>query len=501
MGNATAAERQDRARRQVVRFGPIALPIPRADIAQRLMLLGVAIALQNILEAPRSILLAVFGERLTGLILAVTLGLSLYLISRAILPEAPRWRWLASYRIQVAVLALTLVAALFGIRSLVSITAAGFSAPYYPNDGTTLDHYAAQELLNGHNPYVTTDIVAAIHEFQQDATRTTPLARGAFAALPPGQYPSHVLIQSVFAREPVGQPEKVAEFETHVSYPALSFLPLVPFVWAGFPSVVVFYALCLFALIVLLVASAPSEARPWIALLALASAPLLDATIAGSLDVQWILWMFIAWRWSRRSILSTVALGLAIASKQLAWFFLPYYAIYIWQRYDLRAALARLGGSLALFLAINLPFLLNAPRAWLAGILAPQVEPMFPSGTGLIRLSLAGLLPLAPQAVYTALEVIALVASLVWYWRRGKDSPEMAFVLAVLPLFFAWRSLTTYFYYVGLPAVSLFLARRYEEQEHAVRKGEPFRRAFVKRWRRGEPEGASASATEGGSAP
>jgi uncharacterized membrane protein len=291
------------------------------------------------------------------------------------------------------------------------------------------------------------------------------------------------------------------EFETHVSYPALSFLPIVPFVWAGFPRVVVFYALCLFALIAILVASAPAEARPWIALLALASAPLLDATVAGSLDVQWILWMFIAWRWSGRSILSTVALGLAVASKQLAWFFLPYYAIYIWQRYDLRAVLARLGGSTAIFLAVNLPFLLNAPRAWLAGILAPQVEPMFPSGTGLIRLSLAGLLPLPPQSVYTALEVIALVASLVWYWRRGKDSPEMAFVLAVLPLFFAWRSLTTYFYYVGLPAVSLFLARRYGEQEHAMSTGEPFRRALVERWRRGEPAGASASATDGGSAP
>lgn len=495
MGNATASERQDLAQRQTARLGPIAVPIPRADIAVRLTLLALAIALQNVLEAPRSVLLAVFGDRITGLILVITLGLSLYLVTRALLPEAPRWRWLTSRRTQGLVLALTLVAALFGVKSLASIAASGFNPPYYPNDGTTLDHYAAQELLKGHNPYVTTDIVAAIHEFQQDPARTTPLARGAFADLPAGRYPSQDLIRAVFAQQPVGQPEKIVEFETHVSYPALSFLPLVPFVWAGFSSVVPFYGLCLLLLIVVLVAAAPAEARLWIALLALASAPLLDATVAGSLDVQWILLMFVAWRWSERSILATVALGLAIASKQLAWFFLPYYAIYIWRRYDLRSTLARLGGAAAIFLAVNAPFFLTAPRAWLAGVLAPQLAPMFPSGTGLIRLSLAGILPLAPQTVYTALEVIALAASIVWYWRHGKESPEMAFVLAVLPLFFAWRSLTTYFYYIGLPALTLLLARRYTQESPArPASWQSFWRALVGTWRRVSPAGVRAAA-------
>jgi hypothetical protein len=501
MGNATAAERQDLLQSETVRVGPFAIPIPRADIAIRLTLIGLAVALQNVLEAPRGILLAVFGEGLTGLILVVTLGLSLYLISRAILPVAPRWRWLASRRAQGAVLALTLVAALFGLKSLGSIAVAGFTTPYYPNDGTTLDHYAAQELLKGHNPYVTTDIVAAVHEFQQDPLHTTALARGAFAGLPPGQYPSHDLIRAVFARQPAGQPEKIVEFETHVSYPALSFLPLVPVVWAGFSSVVPFYGLCLLLFVILLVAGAPFEARPWIALLALASAPLLDATVAGSLDVQWMLLMFVAWRWSARSILSAAALGLAIASKQLAWFFVPYYVIYIWQRYDLRAALTRLGAAALIFLAVNAPFVLSAPRAWLTGILTPQVAPMFPSGTGLIRLSLVGILPLAPQAVYAALEAAALIASLVWYWRRGKESPEMAFVLAVLPLFFAWRSLTTYFYYIGLPAVALFLARRYGEQMSSAARLQPVWIALVEWWRRVAPERARFAIEERRRAP
>jgi hypothetical protein len=39
-------------------------------------------------------------------------------VSRAILPEAPKWRWVASRRVQVVVLVLTLVAALFGLVNI-----------------------------------------------------------------------------------------------------------------------------------------------------------------------------------------------------------------------------------------------------------------------------------------------------------------------------------------------------------------------------------------------
>jgi hypothetical protein len=84
---------------------------------------------------------------------------------------------------------------------------------------------------------------------------------------------------------------------------------------------------------------------------------------------------------------------------------------------------------------------------------------MFPSGSGLVHLSLAGVLPLAPEPVYTLLELLAVAGCVLWYWRNQRNYPEsIGLVLAVLPLFFAWRSLTTYFYFVGLPAVLLLIA-------------------------------------------
>jgi uncharacterized membrane protein len=220
----------------------------------------------------------------------------------------------------------------------------------------------------------------------------------------------------------------------------------------------------------LLVLSVPVQLRVWVLLLALADAPLLDATVGGVLDIFYILLLVAAWRWWRRPVLSVVLLGLAMATKQIAWFFLPFYAILIWRRQGWRQAVLRLSGAAAIFLIINGPFILASPGAWLSGILAPENGLMFPSGTGLIHLSVAGVLPLAPEGVYSILEVVALAAVVIWYWRYGADLPEeIGLVLAVLPLFLAWRSLTTYFYFVGLPAVVLLVARqKRKESEQAA---------------------------------
>jgi hypothetical protein len=42
----------------------------------------------------------------------------------------------------------------------------------------------------------------------------------------------------------------------------------------------------------------------------------------------------------------------------------------------------------------------------------------------------------------------------------------------VLPLFFAWRSLSTYFYFVALPAVALLLARDWSSRQRAAVAGQ-----------------------------
>ena len=56
--------------------------------------------------------------------------------------------------------------------------------------------------------------------------------------------------------------------------------------------------------------------------------------------------------------------------------------------------------------------------------------------------------------------MIALLASLAWYWRLSKEHPESAMLLAVVPFFFAWRSLPSYFYSAAYALFILMAARR-----------------------------------------
>jgi hypothetical protein len=431
--------------------------IPRPALAARLTLVALALALQNLLELPRSIFSDVIGVALTGVLVVILLAASLVLLVTAVGRPPPRWRWPYRRGIQITALCLTLAVVPLGVAQCVKISVASFSQAQYSNDGTTLDHYAAQQLIEGHNPYVASNIVDAVRFLHQDAAFTTPLRQGEFASRAPGDYPTEAERRAVFARH-ADHPGGPVEFESRVSYPALAFLPLVPFVWAGLPSVVLFFALCLLALAIVLIRGAPRDTQFWLALLLLADTPLLNATLVGDLDVFYMLLLFVSWRWFRRPLVATVAFGLALAAKQLAWFFAPFYLFFVWRRAGARAAAVRLTGGMALFAVINAPFIVANPAAWLRGVLAPQLDPMFPLGTGLVRLSLAGALPLAPSGVYLALEGLAIIACLFVYWRERRPAAGTGFVLPVLPLWFAWRSLTTYFYFVTLPALALALA-------------------------------------------
>ncbi|HEY6959608.1 MAG TPA: hypothetical protein VI814_12350, partial [Candidatus Limnocylindria bacterium] len=49
-----------------------------------------------------------------------------------------------------------------------------------------------------------------------------------------------------------------------------------------------------------------------------------------------------------------------------------------------------------------------------------------------------------------AMEAIAMLACLVIAWRTRRSSPEMGIALALIPLYFAWRSLFSYFFLVPL---------------------------------------------------
>ena len=173
----------------------------------------------------------------------------------------------------------------------------------------------------------------------------------------------------------------------------------------------------------------------------------------GDFEIWPLACVALAWLLRERRWTSALALGAACAIKQTAWLAAPFYLIWVWRTYGPREAGRRAAIVAATFLVINAPWIIASPREWLASIFLPVTLPLLPDGSGIIGLSLTGVLPLGPSWLYGLLELAALAAALAWYWRECERLPFAGLILPLVPLFFAWRSSERYF--VLLPLLAL----------------------------------------------
>ena len=449
---------------------------PIAELQRRACWIALALLFQSTNEINRDVYLpwlGSIGAVIVGSLLPPALILaSFYAIWMAVKPAKnrrvvslspttpPLW--------QRIILILTFLLIIPGLIECGTTVVRSFLAPdvahIYSNDGTSLDTNAAILLLQGKNPYTDSTLPVLVRRFSIDPSWTTPLRLGQFADRL--EYPSTIDMKSILATSL--KAGNMPEFEARVSYPALSFLTLVPFTLLGNTNVLPFYLLCYLLLVGIAWKVARVEIRPWVLLLGLANVPMWASTMGGNLDIFYILLVVLAWwlrdhRWS-----SPFFYGLAIASKQIAWYFAPFYAIMIWRHYGFREAVRRLLIAGIIGLLINLPFILWNWQAWLQGVMAPIADPMFPDGIGLVNLSTNHLLPFyLPEKVYSILEYLGMIGAMIWYWKICRKRPEAAMWLAVMPLFLAWRSLPSYFYCIAFP-VFIVTAARVKPISHRV---------------------------------
>ena len=335
--------------------------------------------------------------------------------------------------------------ALVGVSWLAAVPRGHTSdwTPYH-NDAIALNECAARLLLDGRDPYAELDVFTCYARLGIGPDRTTPLRQGFFAR--DGVYPSDDELDNVWAlRSRIGAN---VEFESKPSYPALSFVLIAPFVALGIDTNVL-YILCLVTAMGLVVLKTQAGTRPFVMTGLLGAASLAAFTVSGSADLLFALPLVAAWLWRERRW-SGLAFGVACAIKQIAWFFLPFYLIADVTRYGWRHALRRAAAVAAVFAITNLPFVAQDPGAWVRGVTAPVADPMFPRGAGLIFLAIDGVVPLWPPVAYTALELGAFAVCLAVAWRSRRSSPDLGLVLALLPLFFAYRSLFSYFFLLPL---------------------------------------------------
>jgi hypothetical protein len=407
-------------------------------------------------------------------VVASAAGLLLLLAACLPLSVPEAWpRWYARLRhLALGVAGLLTLGSLVTFAGGVHLMAQG-PAQAYVTDIVSLTHTDTELFLSGRNPYTSDDA------FQRALARFpfalgSPMRGRVFGTGYDQPIPSRVAaVQQQYAKAPQTAPDAFDPRTLH-SYPALSFLIYVPLLWAGGNDILLLHVLvhwCLFAWLVWLT---PVGWRHWGALVALAAMPTIAASLLISNEVIGIALVLTAWHFNRRPWLSAVLLGLACAYKQYTWFFVPFFALEILQQYGWREEVRRGAAVLGAFLLPNLPFLIASPSAWFMSLWLPMSDPLFAMGLGVIALSIGHLLPYAAPLFYALLE-LAVMGLALWAcarWPQGvKDG---ALVLALVPLFFAFRSLADYFAFA--PWLALYAVNRLYPR---VAPWSPSRLAFV----------------------
>lgn len=339
-------------------------------------------------------------------------GIGLSLIILSVLPRLASW--LNTYVFFVVLLTIGL-----GIGSGI------LKIDPYGSDNAAAIPYAAQLLLKGQNPYNTFVLADAVAQ----------------SGLPP---------------EYVTRLQDGTQWTSYI-YPAGSFLAVAPFLALGLSDLRFFYAACILAMIFFLYAHAAPQDRILLLAVVLSHHVFTKLFFAGGLpEPLWGLLVMGSWYYRRRVFLGAGLLGFAASAKQLGAFFLPFYAVYVFRTKGRRTAIISFCIGLGVFALTNLPFILGAPSEWFGSMVGVSMAPLPPQGTGLAILATEAGLGV-PNAFYTLVSLVALIASLTSLFFVPKGSLGLAWVLPLVPLWFSLRSLSSYFYLIPLFAIATFL--------------------------------------------
>ena len=306
-----------------------------------------------------------------------------------------------------------LVAAL-AIALYLVVAVSLITATRYHSDAVVAAHAAAERVLAGVHPYDGFDLVAELGRFGLPPAYATPLEDG-------------TRLRSL-------------------QYPALAFLVPAPFIAAGLADIRWLYLAEVLAIFALTYIAASAGSKAVALACCLANLAVLLQFVDAGVDPLWALFALAAWL-LRRSRLSAVALGLAIATRQQAWLVAPFLLVWAAQRYGRREAVAR--GALALGIAvlIHVPFLIGAPAAVIRGMTDPALLPLEPWGIGPAKLAADGTGPLLPRPAYLIAAVAAYVALLAGFASRRMRG---ALALPLAPLWLSWRALQSYFAFLPI---------------------------------------------------
>lgn len=302
-------------------------------------------------------------------------------------------------------------------------------SPSYKNDDAGFLQAAAVAFTHGHNPYAA-NLDWAIRAYHFNVTQTTGGTHWTFFS-----YPSVSLLVAFVV----------------VSLRSTIVAPTVVEVGAlAIAMVVLFRAL-------------PDRLRSLAPLVCVALPGLATHALNGLSEVMILpALIVVAYRWrdvgrggtlGRRGALQAVALGVAVSTNQLAWFFVPFLlgGLLCMRRAELGpkgagVVVARYAGVAALVMALlNLPFIALGPASWFTDIFASFTRSAVPTGTGVpISLTLFAHVGGGDLQAFSYAFLLIYLALLVAYLRGFRRLHWLCFVLPVIALWFSGRALGSY---------------------------------------------------------
>jgi hypothetical protein len=320
-----------------------------------------------------------------------------------------------------------LVVELFAVARL---NAAPFTTARTDNEMIT--QYAVEALKRGENPY-TWNFTDSARVFRDSGAFLTPFLDGST------QY--------------------------RLIYPALPALTVWLFDLVGLGQVRVVNLVALLALGVLMFAAAPRSLRGVILLPLLAIKPFIPLPIDGTQDIVWcflLTAMVVTWRRGGLrdvGLWRAVLLGLAGSYKQQTWFVAPFLLLLIWYTetdHRWRRMLTFAGIATGVFAAINLPFFISDPAAWIGGVFEPLYAEFNSYSQGAGALAAFGTLPLS-RSFYAGLQFAWFGAALWLVWRHPRMVAYAVWVIPAVLFWLYYRGLANYWlFYIPPLLLSLF---------------------------------------------
>lgn len=332
------------------------------------------------------------------------------------------------------------------------------------NDSTALIHQASDNFIDGENPYQTANIVTATLKFGGLYDKVTPLREGRFKDVFP--YPADEQLKALWDDSVKNPGSPPVELESRLCYPAGSFLLPAPFLKMGISDLRKVFPILILPALGYVIWRIRRDMRILFVGALLISLELWNSIASGETGSLVFPLLLMSWVLLRRNLwLSALFMGLAVATKQISWFFIPFYFILLLQTVAFRRMLYVVAIVAGVFFATNAAFIVADPKLWLTSVMAPMIEPMFPIGIGIVTLVTGGILDIRSPLIFTALELSVAVVAIVWYFRYCRRYPHVGLILAMLPMFFAWRSLWPYFYYTGIILLAVVMIDDYSAKK------------------------------------